>query len=183
MKILILLITLGSVVGEGAFLPVCQRTEGVKKNLETQTKKVCADILETDLHLIKRVAVQGAGITVFKRDDFTGLKNLEILNIRSNPYTELTEGLFDDLANLKVLVIIGGSLRHFPDDFLARNPLIEKLHLFRIPVRSISESVLTRLENLKYVNELDFDEELQDPEKLRLRRIFPENGNVQLNFN
>jgi len=171
-----------SQIGDAAFLPVCQRTEQVRRNLEKQIKKTCQDIGEIDLLSLNRVAVE-RGISNFKRDDFSGLKNLEILNIRSNRYTELPEGLFDDLGNLKTLVIIATRLRHYPDDFLNKTPFLENLHVFRNPVRSMSESLFVRLENMKNLKVIDVDDELQEAEKLRLRKIFPENGRVQLFFN
>lgn len=184
LKVLGFLTVFLSVSGQAAFLPLCQRTEQVKKELEVLTKKKCVDITEVDLLAIKRVDVGFNRIQAFKKDDFSGLKNLEILNIRSNPYTELPEGLFDDLGNLKTIVIISNTaLRHFPDDFLEKTPLLEHLHVFHLPLRTLSESVLTRLANLKNIQEIDVDRELFAAERERLRRIFPENGKVQLNFN
>jgi hypothetical protein len=76
-----------SLSAQGEFLPVCARTPAVK----------------------------GEGISKFQADDFTGLANLEILNIRSNPYTELPEGLLKDLVRLKTIVIIATKLSRFPD--------------------------------------------------------------------
>lgn len=171
-------------ISQSAFLPVCERTEAVKGQLQTLTTKVCADITETDLLAIKRVTVQNKGIREFKADDFSGLKNLEILNIRSNPYVTLPEGLFNDLGNLKTIVIIGNEqFRYLPDDLFEKTPLLTHVHIFRTGVRSISESVLTRLANLKNLQELDLDESLQEAERVRLRQIFPENGKVFFNFN
>lgn len=182
-KLFTLTVLLGSTLSSAAFLPVCERTLAVKQNLETQLAKPCADILEVDLLTLKRVAVNRKGITVLKKDDFSGLKNLEILNIRANLFTELPEGLFDDLGNLKTLVLFGSPLRHFPDDFLAKTPLMENLHIFRNPLRSISESVMVRLEGLQNIKVIDVDDELQEAEKARLLRIFPAGGRVELNFN
>ncbi len=171
-----------STQGEAAFIRVCQRTAPVKAFLEEILKKDCAAISAADLLTVKRVAVDDGTIHAFQADDFSGLTNLEILNIRSNPYTELPEGLLTELVNLKTLVIISTTLRHYPDDFLQFNPNIENLHLFRNKVRSISESVLTRLEHATKLQVMDFDDELGDAEKTRLRRAFPENGSVSLSF-
>jgi len=146
-------------------------------------EKPCQHITETDLAGVKRVSVEGRGIRVFKADDFSGLTGLEILNIRSNPFTELPEGLLKDLARLKTLVIIDTPLRHYPDDYLADNPEIENLYTFRNQVRAISESVLSRVENAKHLKEMEFDGALQEPEKDRLRRRFPAGGPVSLLFN
>ena len=54
--------------------------------------------------------------------------------------------------------------------FLAKTPNLEKLHAFRNRVCSMSESVLTRLAGLKHLNEIDFDNALQEAEKARLER-------------
>lgn len=178
----ILGISLFPLCGESAFLPVCQRTPAVKKFLEQAVRKTCETITETDLLAVKRVAVGNEEIRTFNPDDFSGLTSLEILNIRSNPYTELPEGLLKDLIHLKTLVIISTELRHYPDDFLAYNPEIENLHVFRNNVRSISESIFLRLQNASHLKVIDFDLTLQDAERERLRRLFPEGGTVELSF-
>lgn len=183
LKALSILAVLGTEITYAAFLPVCERTLPVKLNLETQLQKPCTGIVEADLLTLKRVAVPDQGMTVLKRDDFTGLKNLEILNLRGNKLTELPEGLFDDLGNLKTLVLFSTPLRHFPDDFLAKTPLMENLHIFDNPLRTISESVMVRLEGFKNLKVIDVDEALQVAEKERLLRIFPKGGPVQLFFN
>lgn len=167
---------------EAGFLPICERTTAVKVFLEETLKMDCKYISEADLASVTRVAVDHQGIKEFKADDFSGLTGLEILNIRSNPYTHLPEGLLKDLVNLKTLVIISTPLRQYPDDFLAHNPQIENLHLFQNQVRSISESALTRLEAAKNLKIIDFDDSLQAAEKARLRRHFSEGGTVELTF-
>jgi hypothetical protein len=172
---------LGS-VAQAAFLPVCQRTPAVKKFLEQTLKKPCDKIEAADLLTVKRLSTEDDNVTAFQADDFTGLANLEILNIRSGQYTHLPEGLFKDLVHLKTLVIIDTKLRHYPDDFLAYNPEMEFLHVFVNQVRSISESVLQRLENMRHLKEVDFDQALLPAEKDRLRRRFPEGGVPRLSF-
>lgn len=168
-------------VAQAAFLPVCDRTPAVKRFLERALSKTCENISESDLLTIKRVATE-TGITEFKADDFTGLFNLEILNIRSNRYVALPEGLFKDLVNMKTLVIISTTLRHYPDDFLAYNPKIENLHVFRNKVTSISESIFKRLENARDLKVIDFDDTLQEAEKERLLKMFPPGGRVELSL-
>ena len=177
-----LTMAIGASEGRAATLAVCARTPAVKTFLQGILKKPCTEISETDLLAVKRVDVSHRGIKEFLADDFSGLANLEILNIRSNPYTEFPEGLFKDLVNLKTIVIIGTSLRHFPDDFLLYNLSIENLHAFRNQVRSISESVLQRLEAARGLKNVDFDRALQSAEKARLERFFPNGGSVELNL-
>jgi len=169
-------------VASAALLPVCQRTAPIKAFLEQTLRKTCENITAEDLATVKRVAVGHKQITAFQADDFSGLTNLEVLNIRSNPFTTMPEGLLKDNVRLKTLVIISGDLRYYPDDFLEHNPEVTHLHLFRNKVRSISESIFQRLENAKGLKELDFDESLQTPEKERLQKLFPEGGAVQLSL-
>ena len=169
-------------------LPVCDRTEGVKNFIVQQINsdqggdKTCEEITEEDLASLTRVAPRNANIINFKAGDFTGLVNLEILNIRSNPYETLPEGLFRDLGKLKTLVIIATGLRYYPDDFLKDTPQLENCHCFANGVRSISESIFQRLGQLEHLKVLDFDRSLQDPDRARLEAIFPLESGVQLNF-
>ncbi len=178
----ILLSLVSGLSAQGALLPVCQRTTPVKAFLEQNLRKTCENITADDLLTVKRVAVGHTNISQFQADDFSGLANLEILNIRSNPYTTLPEGLLKDLVHLKTLVIISASLRYYPDDFLAFNPEVERLHLFGNKVTSISESIFRRLENANHLQVLDFDFALQAPEKERLQKMFPTGGPVDLSL-
>lgn len=178
-----LMLLLATGAARADFKSVCDRTPAVKTFLESATTKSCDGIVEADLLAINRVAVNGKGIAEFKVDDFTGLTNLEILNIRSNPYTALPEGLFKPLPHLKTLVIISGQLRNYPDDYLADTPELENIHVFRNPVHSISESVFQRLAGLKNLKVLDVGSELQPAELARLKQMFPEGGMVQLIIN
>jgi Leucine-rich repeat (LRR) protein len=185
LKFSLAFLLVGMVINEGAFsalLPVCERTPAVKQALELLLKKSCETIGESDLLTVTRLAVQRKNVTKFHADDFSGLKNLDILNIRSNPYTELPEGLLKDLPRLTTLVIISTKLRHFPDDFLEHNPEIKNLHLFRNEVRSISESVFARLEKARGLKDIDLDGTLQPAEKERLLKLFPEGGSVNLSL-
>src|SRR5688500_13005040 len=75
-----------------AVLNVCERTPAVRDFLTNGTQKSCEAITEADLSTIKRIAVPDENISLFKVGDFSGLPNLEILNITSNPIVELQEG-------------------------------------------------------------------------------------------
>ena len=171
-----------------AFIAVCERTPAVATAIVSHvnelqgTQKTCQQVTADDLATIPRVSVEYMDISQFKAGDFSGLTTLEILNIRSNPYTTLPEGLFDGLTNLKTLVIIGTSLRYLPDDFLAATPNLENIHCFRNNFRTISESVLQRFSALAHVQVIDVDDELFAPEKDRLRSIFANRPEVRLFF-
>jgi Leucine-rich repeat (LRR) protein len=162
---------------DAAYLPVCERTSAVAEFIVSQinttrgTRITCADVTREDLLDFTRIAVSGAGIHEFKVLDFSGLPNLEILNIRSNPYKTLPEGLFSGLDNLETLVIIATELRYLPDDFLADTPKLKNLHAFRNKFRTISLSVLERFA-ASDLEVIDLDDELLQAEKDRLREIF-----------
>lgn len=183
------LLLLGASTSFGAtIVPVCERTAPVAEflvnqvNLQQTAQKTCADITPEDLLTIERVAVQRKGITEFKPGDFSGLTNMKILNIRSNPYTALIEGLFEGLDSLETLVIIDTQLRHYPDDYLAHTPKLKNIHVFRNQVKTISESVFKRLEALQGLEVLDVDADLAPAELDRLHALY-DNTAVQLILN
>lgn len=164
------------------FLPVCERTPAVRDFLSKGLEKSCDAITEADLATIKRVAVPDENISLFKVGDFSGLPNLEILNITSNPIVELQEGLFAGLPRLKTLVVFSTKIKQLPDDFLVGLDQLENIHIFDNPFRTISESVFVRLAAIKTMKVLDFNEALFAPEKARLRALYPVGGPVELNF-
>lgn len=171
-----------------ADLPVCERTPAVTKfivdkiNEDQGTQKACSDITAEDLASLNRVSIEFAHVKELKAGDFSGLPNLEILNIRSNEYTTLPEGLFKGLTKLKTLVIISTKLRYYPDDFLADTPNLVQCYCFRNEVRSISESVFQRLEGLASLQELEFDGTLQPAEKARIEKFIQARPDVSLFF-
>ncbi len=165
-----------------AVKPACDRSEPIKVVLQNLLKKSCDTITESDLLTLKRLDVSRRKIQVYHPDDFTGLGNLEILNIRSNPAPELPEGLLRDLTHLKTLVIIGAGLSKFPEDFLDSNPDVENLHLFRLKATSVPAAVIDRLEKMTHLKEIDLDRIINDEDKARLSQIFPTGGPVQLFF-
>lgn len=183
MKLILVIAAFAAQTVMATSLPVCDRTPAVKAFIEKAVSKTCDAITDQDLLTIKRISVEKQNIFEFKPDDFTGLTNLEILNIRSNPYTELPEGLLRDLVNLKTIVIIDTKLRHLPDDFLAYSNNWEEIHVFESPFRTISESVFKRIESQTHLKQLSLDVKLQDAEKARLNQRFPTGGPVFIEWN
>jgi hypothetical protein len=162
-----------SVSAHASFTPVCDRTPAVSQALEVLTKKACADIAAEDLLAVKRVSVARKNIAEFRDGDFSGLTNLEILNIRSNPYKTLPRGLLAELPNLKTLVVIQVGLVELPEDFLEQNPLIENLHIHKNPALTrLPESVWTRLAAYQHWLQLDFDQSFATANPGRLEAIF-----------
>jgi hypothetical protein len=164
------------------FLPVCDRTPAVKLFIERDRAKPCADITLDDLEQIKRIAVPNRQVAAFHADDFTGLPNLEILNLKGNPTLTLPEGLTSELPKLRVLVLFGNGLEELPEDFLEGNPLIEDLHIFDNPFTSVPEAVFERIELFNHWKNVDFNDALLEADKERLRARWPEDSGVFLNF-
>ena len=167
----------------GAFLPVCERTEAIQKELEVLVKKPCGEMTEADLAAIKRVAVPERGVSVLKAEDFSGMPNLEIINLIGNPLERLPEGLTKELRNLRTFAMFDTPIRFLPHDFLEGNEKMENLHIFANGnLKSLSVSMLSRLEAMQNLKVLDFDKALNEPERIRLRTRFPEGGPVELTF-
>ena len=162
------------------FLRVCERTPAVKVFLERAVAKTCDKIAESDLTAIKRVAVPGQNIQAFRDGDFSGLPNLEILNIKGNPFKTLNRGLLAELPKLKTLVIFRTGLTEVPDDFLENNPLIENLHMFGSVFTTLPETVWARFNAFQHFVQVDFDQALETASGGRLSRIFREGGSVSL---
>lgn len=184
MRITILMLSaLASASPALAFTSVCDRAEPIKQFLVNTTKRTCEQLTEADLAQIKRIAVPGRKITSLKLSDLADFPNLEILNIKSNKLTSLPEGLLKQLPNLKTLVILGNrELTELPDDFLEGNPKLENLHMFRMGLRTLSESVFARLAAMPNLKVIDADRALNPAERARFEELFPKGGRVELNF-
>jgi hypothetical protein len=163
-------------------LSVCERTASVKEFIEQDQGKPCAEITEADLAAIVRVAVPDSDITEFKVGDFSGLPNLEILNVKGNPFTSLPIGVFSGLPKLKTLVIFDTQLASLPYDFLDGMDQLQDLHIFSNPFTEIPWSVWTRLARFEHLVNLDFNDALAESEKHHLQDLFPAGGQAFLNF-
>src|SRR5262249_23239401 len=175
-------LALAAAVRSETFLPVCERTNAVKLFLEEATRKSCDAITEQDLQPILRVAVPDKRITVFKDGDFSGLPNLEILNIKGNPFQHLQPGLLAGLPKLKTLVIFRTGLTELPEDFLESNPEIAFLHMFGNPFTTLPESVRERFASYQHWEGLDFDQKVDDASGGGLSALFPPERGVTLIF-
>ncbi len=163
-------------------LSVCERTAPVKAFIEVQLGKTCAQITEEDLATLKRIAVPNRQIRELKVGDFSGLPNLEILNIKGNPYTHLPEGLFTGLPKLKTIVIFRTGLVELPADFLVGLPSLENIHVFGNPFTSVSDDVIARLGALEFLSVLDFNDNISEEQKTRIVETFDIDSGVQVNF-
>ena len=163
-------------------LSVCERTPAVKVFIEQALTKTCDQVTDTDLATLTRIAVPSRAVHEFKVGDFSGLPNLEILNIKGNPITQLPNGIFADLPKLKTLVIFRTQLASLPNDFLYGLDQLENLHIFANPFTTIPASVLETLGELAHLQVLDFNKALATEQQAELRQLFPEGGVVELNF-
>ena len=83
-------------------------------------------------------ASAGAGglLPSVKADDFAGLTGLEALDIVWSPMDELPPGVFDDLGNLRFLLIGGTNIARFPDDTFSR---LSKLLVLLLKYNQLTE--------------------------------------------
>jgi Leucine-rich repeat (LRR) protein len=115
--------------------------------------------------------------------DFSGLTQLDTLNLKANQISELPEGVFADLPKLRVLVLLKNPLTHLPSDFTVGNDNLEKIHVFRTRFSSIPQQVIENLKRLKKLNVLDVSDGLDQSTKDRLWQAFPrESERVTLIF-
>jgi hypothetical protein len=85
-----------------ATVDVCSRAEGIRVVLERELGKTCDKICDRDLATLKTLQVYRRLSSVSRRD-FSGLQNLEILDLGNNFIETAESGTFQDLWHLKRL--------------------------------------------------------------------------------
>ena len=89
------------------FLPVCDRTKQVRKEIVRVLGKSCKDITKDDLLRITSLDLQKKKIKSLKPGDLSGLVNLKELSLKHNYIDELPPELFYDLKELTKLALQG----------------------------------------------------------------------------
>jgi hypothetical protein len=136
--------------------PVCRRTEQVRKEIERRLNfKPCREITPSDLEQISFLALDDRRIDRLRSGDFSGMPNLNRIDLSKNPLTGLSAGLFDGLFKLRDLNFQGCRLREIPAGlfkelsslkslYLNHNK-IERLH--RLSFEGLSELTFLALNN------------------------------------
>ena len=115
------------------FLPVCERTEQVKKEIMKQlSTESCENITQGDLLNIKQLNLRTKVIESLKPGDFSGLLNLEILDLSNNRLEELHKDQFKDNKKLRKLSLYENHLKNLhPKQFKHNLELRELLIKFK----------------------------------------------------
>ena len=86
-----------AVIDEG----VCDRTPGVREGIRAW--RSCQNVTADVLAVRQTLDLQGRGIESLQPHDFNGLSGLSALLLNENRLTELPEGIFEGLGNLRQL--------------------------------------------------------------------------------
>ncbi|KAM3864951.1 vasorin-like [Diretmus argenteus] len=106
------------------------------------------------------------GINVLAQDDFTGLGELELLDLSQNALTEVPDGVFETLSVLKNLDLSSNYITHISKDSFSGLVQLERLYLHANRIQSIH---LEAFEGLDMLLELKLqDNQLTSLPSLRL---------------
>lgn len=96
-------------------------------------------------------AVSGGGsrIAAFKRGDFAGLRNLNVLAIANSEFTELPAGLFAGLENLETLAVVWNQLTTLPAAIFADLRRLNGLFLSGNRLDSLPDDAFAGLADLR----------------------------------
>ena len=87
--------------------PVCERSAKVREFIEAELKAHCADIAAADLARVTTLVFDGKDLVQPVPGDFDGLSNLSHLRLKVRKGGSLPVGVFDGLASLATLDVLG----------------------------------------------------------------------------
>lgn len=88
------------------------------------------------------------GIDTLKLDDFSGLGQLELLDLSQNELTEVPDRVFQVLSMLKNLDLSSNHITHISEDSFSGLVQLERLYLHSNRIHSIHSEAFESLENL-----------------------------------
>lgn len=88
------------------------------------------------------------GIDTLTQDDFTGLGELEMLDLSQNELTEVPDGVFETLSTLKNLDLSSNYITHISKDSFSGLVQLERLYLHANHIQSIQSEAFEGLEML-----------------------------------
>ncbi len=94
-------------------------------------------------------------LTELPTDAFSGLSSLRDLALRDNLLSGLSEGVFNGLSKLEALKLNGNLLRILPERIFQGLHILEALTLGRMPVNGLPEGIFKELRNLKMLQFFD----------------------------
>ncbi|XP_068607422.1 vasorin-like [Brachionichthys hirsutus] len=88
------------------------------------------------------------GINTLSQDDFTGLDDLELLDLSQNDLAEIPDGAFEMLSKLKNLDLSSNPITHITKDSFSGLVQLERLYLHSNRIQSIHSEAFEGLEML-----------------------------------
>lgn len=109
----------GSLQKHETILHVCDRTPAIIIAIIIQTNRShCSEVTNTDLKTIKSLDLTHKALDILKDDDFSGLTNLELVNLSYNNLKKFPENIFKTKSfKLKNLNLSYNKLKKFPEKF------------------------------------------------------------------
>ena len=110
---------------------VCQRTPIIVEELENLTGKKCNEITKNDLleYVDDFLELQKRSITKLKEGDFSGLGNLEEINLSDNQLKSLPKGIFKGLESLRKIDLRNNKISNVPTHFFENRKKLGSINL------------------------------------------------------
>lgn len=107
-----------------------------------------ADVPRGLPHTLRNLYVFQNGITSLAQDDFSGLGELEMLDLSQNVLTEIPGGVFEPLSSLRNLDLSANILTHISKDCFSGLVQLERLYLHSNRIQSIHMEAFEDLKGL-----------------------------------
>ena len=134
-------------------LPVCDRTPQIRDEIVQRAGKSACDMVTVDdLIQINQIEVDRQGITSLQPRDFSGLDNLQGLNLLGNSLTVLPSGVFDGLSNLRHLDLGTNDLTAVPSGVFDDLVQVQHLHLNDNALTTLPSGVFNSLRNVLHID-------------------------------
>ena len=134
-------------------LPVCNRTPQIRDEIVQRAGKSACDMVTVDdLIQINQIEVARQGITLLQPRDFSGLDNLQGLNLLGNSLTVLMSGVFDGLSNLRHLDLGTNDLNEVSVGVFDDLVHLQHLHLNGNALTTLSYGVFNSLRNVLHID-------------------------------
>ena len=134
-------------------LPVCDRTPQIRDEIVQRAGKSACDMVTVDdLIQINQIEVARQGITLLQPRDFSGLDNLQGLNLLGNSLTVLLSGVFDGLSNLRHLDLGTNDLTEVSVGVFDDLVHLQHLHLNGNALTTLSYGVFNNLRNVLHID-------------------------------
>ena len=134
-------------------LPICDRTPQIRDEIVQRAGKSACDMVTVDdLIQINQIEVARQGITLLQPRDFSGLDNLQGLNLLGNSLTVLLSGVFDGLSNLRHLDLGTNDLTEVSVGVFDDLVHLQHLHLNGNALTTLSYGVFNSLRNVLHID-------------------------------